>query len=423
MDFFTTLSTEDMSTGATSSALDVSAVIDADTASSEAMDMVVDIENDINNMNAATLATEHLEAQARNAEAMMQDPQGINANVAKLSFESIEQTASALGFPMEATGVHVSSSESIDNDPVSAMTLSQEGIKEFFKKIIDGIKKIFKKIVVSIKRLVVKLLVTIDGTEKSALALAKKLKESKATGGEDISESDKTKIAKLLGSSIVLGGDTDPSGNTQVSDFTTKVKDTFGDKAEKSAIKVIAAFKAFMNLENNLDDFGLTKENSTGETIFIPFKYTGSTVSGAKILVRESKDAKKFAEVEFSAFKGKLSATVIDNLADKVKQSGSSADLQKQLKTIAGFAGKGKAFFNSQMSLIDNLEKDLDKMLPEDAKGKGAKAANEVAATFKGYVSGIKVAGTSLLLDSVLHYVGTQRNSLAVVKIQAKKFL
>jgi len=420
MSFYGALSTEDYDTN-TGAPLDVSAVIDADTASSEAIDMVVDIENDINSMGQATLASEHLRVQARTAEAILANPQGINANVAKLSFESIEQTASALGFPMEATGVHVASTESIDSDPVSAMTLSQEGIKEFFKKIIDGIKKIFKKIAVSIKKLVVKLLVAMDGTEKSAIALAKKLKESKASGGEDISESDKTKIAKLSGSAITLTGETGTGASKNgVTNFTSTIASTFNTADVKDVAKIAAAFKTFLTLEKTLDKFGLDTDSTSGTVIFIPFKYTGAGVSGVKIIIREAGKDDNFADTEFSPFKGKLSATAIDDIADKIKQESSSKTLQTNLKAIAQAASKGKAFLNSGLSLIDNIDKDLDKAMPEID---GEDTANEIKASFKSTVSGLKVAGTSLVLDMVLHYVGTQRNNLAIAKIQANKFL
>ena len=449
MDFFTALSTEDMDTGV-NTPLDVTAVIDADTASAEALDMVVDINKDINLMNQGTLATEHLEVQARNAEAILANPQGVNANVVALSIESFAQTAATLGFSPERADVPVLATEAIDNNPVSAMTLSQEGIKEFFKKIIDGIKKIFKKIGVSIKKLVTKLVVMTTGTEKAAIALKKKLKESKASGGEDISESDKTKIAKLSAGShaVVQATSYSNSALTETLDYATTTvsmstflenvvkkmhtTDTFNgtDAGALSKTRVIEAINTVKaasigDIDENLKDLGLDTDNSTSDFIFIPLRADNTTISGIKVeLEPEKTKGDDSVTVKFTGFKSKMTPTYIDKISDGVKQLSSKevSDLCDAAKTGAGASPK---MLNKAISFMDNFDKELDKVsksvLDNDKiTDKDYKTRTELTKTT---LAGLKLGGTSAILDTILGQVALCKCTLAVAKIQAKKHL
>jgi len=444
MDFFTALSTEDMDTGV-SAPLDVTAVIDADTASAEALDMVVDINQDINSMNAGTLATEHLEVQARNAEAILANPQGVNANVVALSIESFTQTAAALGFSPEQANVPVLATEAIDNNPVSAMTLSQEGIKDFFKKIIDGIKKIFKKIGVSIKKLVTKLVVMTAGTEKAAIALKKKLKESKATGGEDISESDKTKIAKLSAGAHAVSSATKYNASTlaaimvkagvtvTMDEFMAFIKSTSGwsyfdektiqyGSAAASANKLIE--KSIGDISKILGDLGLDTDNSTNDFFYIPLRADNTNISGIKIeLEREKGDKTDTPIIKYTGFKSKMTPTYVDGLSDGITQLGSKEvmTLCDSIKTAAGGTPK---MLNKSLSFIDNFDKELDKISKGTESDKSAsKNTKERMTAVKGALSGIKLGGTSAILDTVLGQVAICKCALGVAKIQAKKHL
>jgi len=151
------------------------AIIAGDLAYADAMELGAEAQLDADAMFALNNSIVAVESIRENNERLIASGNVTSDNVV-LSQESIAAVATILDGEVPTI-----SHEDIDNSPMTSLTISNEGVKDFLTKLYASIKLLFKKIGNSIKKIVVKLVVAMNGVEKAA----KKLKDSLKEVGDD----------------------------------------------------------------------------------------------------------------------------------------------------------------------------------------------------------------------------------------------
>ena len=435
---FDRLSVEEEVTAGETVAYDVIADVEATIAREEAADIEADMVGDMVAMDLAVNAGSRLEAQFSAEEELLANPEKITATVVAMSQSAYADTAALLGMDVTSSML---SSESIESNPVTALTISHENaVTDSIKKVYDAIKAIFVKLGQTIKKYVVKAVVWMNGVEKKATLLAKEAaKASDPAKGVKFTEKETNKLAKLVaGWAVVVDGDIDSSGLAAhfgklsfaggldaVSDAVDSVKNTGTEEApvyEIDEAKVIAAMSKnspskavkVADFAKNTNYVAPSEVENESDITIVPVFAKGIAVTF----------------VETYAVKGSLpvikvkTVTVNSELYELGKETepAKAKDVEAYAKGVATFAKGLKKFSDARMKEIDSENKKLDKLAKENTedgvKGKAGYVLNKLKA---GAATTRRDMTVGLALNSILAYAKNTGNLLAYAKMGMSK--
>jgi len=397
--------------------------ISAEEAYVEAIEIANEAHIDAAAMDKATLAAERLETQVSNEEAILAQPESITAGTILLSQESLATTAMLLGADAAMIADYQVSNEAALDNPVSAMQVSHEGAKDFLKKLYEGIKLLFKKIGNAMKKLYTKLVVVMDGTAKSAKALAKTIKDSKIAkpATETFSEGKSRSLnKKFAGKGPVIAGmealisSNGSDGILKAMDVISGLRSIAMAASEKSAKTGYGSLKALA--EKNSAASALEKATDyikpDGIVGVTPVVVRSNSVQFVEIVVADTSGdddddyVKALRDIKFSV--KTLSLKPEDEDAKvKVLDKGALQTLCGKVETSA----KGlKSFASAREKDIKTLEKELA-TLAKDSDG------SAFVNRMKGNVmNASRAMGASVLMSSTLAYAANNKAVLGFVK-------
>ena len=410
--------------------------IGAEEAYADALSIEASIEADLGAMAQATVAADRIEAQVAHEELLLATPEKINVGCVALSQEALSTTAMLLGAPADALAAAVSL-EAAESNPVSAMQVSQEGAKDFLKKVIESIKAIFRKVMNSAKKLYVKLVVAMDGTSKSAIKLKKYiLKDLKDAKAKEANFSDKVAkklrtivytnsitglsavdteiataaISKIMDAQIAADKDMDAISEDLDAAALTAAEDGVRKTFNENVNKLI---KGLVILDTSVaeDNFSYTAPSDSVK-LFV------TSHSGTKVRVLELNTAD-----DKSTVKVKTLTMDASNVGDSKYPVPVSAKDTTIITSLDSVIEKSKKFGKTKdiaMKAIEQANKVLDKL----AKTKGGDTKigymkNKFAA---GNATLLRDLTVTALLNSVLDEVKLTKAKLSVVKIKVSEF-
>lgn len=414
-------------------ALSIEEEILADEAAVEASAIVAEIEKDLDAVATMEVAVESLEGQIANMDALASKPESVTGSVVQMSIESLASTAALLGAGQEDLDSRYQVSvEAAEANPVSSLEVSNEGAKEFLKKVIASIKAIIAKVMNSAKKLFTKLVVAMDGTANKAKKLTKSVDQLKGEPKKaKFSKERSLIISKRMGA--LLGTE----NKSKVADFDDvaamekgiKINDAVkvaeaaakavGDmagaddsKAKSSYDKIQDAMKGLKGhkvevsvLENN---FNYSAPDHKGELAVYAMTPKATTMKVIEVYTEDKdEDAKEITRVKTLT----LDKDYLDKDAEIAVPS--VGQIKTMVAGVIVLAKNTKKVSGDAMKSIDALDKALDKMAKDD---EGSYIANKLKA---GASTQTRDLVTGVILDGVLAYVANTK-AMLVTAIDAK---
>jgi len=317
---------------------------------------------------------------------------------------------------------------------VSAMQISQEGAKDFLKKVVESIKAIFRKVMNAAKKLYVKLVVAMNGTAKKAQKLQKYLDKDLKDATAEKSKFEEKESEKLRKLTIAVDG-----SNANI----FKISDH--EKVLAAMGKLVDVRKKYIDdveaLDSNADDFTTKKSALSGalgtdmDNALTSLEILDKDSLESKTNYSASEDKVKVAatstngkvlrviEVSFDDDTVNLKAKTLtvdtsDVSTDKmdVKDKTAVVNELKQIVTDAKGFGKVK---DSAMKFIEKSNKELDKTASKSAEGKFGYVINKLKA---GQATMLRDLAVTAALNSVLDNVKLTKAKFHVLSRHAAMY-